>query len=127
MRLVDQRHVRWQNRAHFFGIAAQLMRRILVDHARKHGAEKRGGPDVNLPLDEALAVPESKDVNLLALDEALNRLAEMDERQSRIVELRYFSGLSLEETAEALGISLATVKRDWNFARAWLRREIENQ
>ena len=124
LKLIDQKHMHWQNRAQFFGIAAQLMRRILVDHARGKQAGKRGGDDVKLQLDEALIVGQSKDVNLVALDEALNRLAQLDEQQGRIVELRYFSGLSIEETAEALGISPATVKRDWALAKAWLRREI---
>ncbi len=124
LKLIDQRDVRWQNRAHFFGIAAQLMRRILVDHARKHHAAKRGGSDIKLPLEEGMIVAEGKDVNLVALDEALERLAAIDPQQSRVVELRFFSGLSVEETAEVLGVSPRTVKRDWNVAKAWLRREI---
>lgn len=124
LRLVDQKDVRWQNRAHFFAIAAQLMRRILVDHARQRDAAKRGGADVTLTLDEAMAVFPGRDVNLMALDETLTRLAEIDPRQSRVVELRYFSGLSIEETAEELGVSPATVKLDWSMAKAWLRREM---
>jgi RNA polymerase sigma factor (TIGR02999 family) len=124
LRLVEQRQVRWQNRAHFFAIAAQLMRRILVDHARQRDAAKRGGPDLRLTLDEAMAVSDERDVNLMALDEALTRLAEIDSRQSRVVELRYFSGLSIEETAEVLEVSPATVKLDWSMAKAWLRREM---
>ena len=124
LRLVDQKDVRWQNRAHFFAIAAQLMRRILVDHARQRDAAKRGGADVTLTLDEAMAVFPGRDVNLMALDETLTRLAEIDPRQSRVVELRYFSGLSIEETAEVLGVSPATVKLDWSMAKAWLRREM---
>ena len=124
LRLVDQKDVQWQNRAHFFAIAAQLMRRILVDHARQRDAAKRGGPDLTLTLDDAMAVFAGKDVNLMALDEALTRLAEIDPRQSRVVELRYFSGLSIEETAEVLAVSPATVKLDWSMAKAWLRREM---
>jgi RNA polymerase sigma factor (TIGR02999 family) len=124
LRLVEQRQVRWQNRAHFFAIASQLMRRILVDHARQRDAAKRGGPDLRLTLDEAMAVSDGRDVNLLVLDEALTRLAEIDSRQSRVVELRYFSGLSIEETAEVLDVSPATVKLDWSMAKAWLRREM---
>ena len=124
LRLIDQKDVRWQNRAHFFGIAAQLMRRILVDHARSRQAAKRGGSDIKLPLEEGMIVAEGKDVNLVALDEALERLAAIDPQQSRVVELRFFSGLSVEETAAVLGVSTRTVKRDWNVAKAWLRREI---
>jgi RNA polymerase sigma factor (TIGR02999 family) len=126
MRLVDQKNVRWQNRAHFFGVAAQMIRRILVDHARGHQAAKRGAGAAKLSLDEALGVPgaQDKDVNLVNLDEALERLSQMDERQARIIELRYFTGLSIEETAEAIGISPATVKREWTAARAWLFREL---
>ncbi len=125
LKLIDQREVNWQNRAHFFGIAAQAMRRILVDYARGRHREKRGGIGEDLPLEEAaLVVSEGRSVDLVALDEALDRLAEFDKRQARIVELRYFSGLSIEETAEVLRISPATVKSDWNMAKAWLRHEI---
>jgi RNA polymerase sigma-70 factor (ECF subfamily) len=124
LRLVDQKQVRWQNRAHFFGIAAQLMRRILVDHVRARKRAKRGGSDLKLPLDEAMGVSKEKEIDLITLDEALTRLAEIDEQQSRIVELRFFSGLGVEETAEVLGISERTVKRDWQVAKLWLRREI---
>jgi RNA polymerase sigma-70 factor (ECF subfamily) len=125
IRLINQQHVNWQNRAHFFGIAAQGMRRILVDHARSRHRDKRGGNAENVPIDSAvMAIPGSKTVDLIALDEALSRLAQFDERQARIVELRFFSGLSVEETAEALGISPATVKNDWRTAKAWLFREI---
>ncbi len=125
LRLVDQNNVRWQNRTHFFAIAAQLMRRILVDHARRRHRAKRGGSAIALPLEEGLVVAaEKSDVNLLALDEALTRLAALDVRQSQIVELRCFSGLSIEETAAVLGVSLTTVKDDLNMAKAWLRREI---
>jgi RNA polymerase sigma factor (TIGR02999 family) len=125
LKLVDQKKVRWQNRAHFFAIAAQLMRRILVDHARRRHRAKRGGSGIDLPLEEGLAVAaEKSDVDLLALDEALTRLAGIDVRQGQIVELRCFSGLSIEETATVLGVSLTTVKDDLNMAKAWLRREI---
>lgn len=125
LKLIDQRDVQWQSRTHFFAIAAQLMRRILVDYARTKHREKRGGDDVKLPLEEAaLVAVDEKGVDLLALDEALTRLAAMDEQQVRVVELRYFSGLSLEETAEALQISRATAARDWSLAKAWLHREL---
>ena len=125
LRLVDQKNVRWQNRTHFFAVAAQLMRRILVDHARRRHRAKRGGSGIVLPLDEGLLLAaEKSDVNLLALDEALTRLAAIDVRQSQIVELRCFSGLSIEETAAVLGVSRTTVKDDLNMAKAWLRREI---
>ena len=124
LKLVDQRQAKWQNRAHFFAVAAQLMRRILVDHARRRDADKRGGSQIKLPLDEALAAADETDVDLLAIDEALDRLSAIDEQQARVVELRFFSGLSVEETAAALGVSPKTVKRDWAVARAWLRREI---
>ncbi len=125
LKLIDQRGVNWQNRAHFFGISAQAMRRILVDYARGKHRAKRGGIGEDLPLEEAaLVVSEERSVDLVALDEALTRLAKFDEQQARIVELRYFSGLSIEETAEVLRISPTTVKSDWNVAKAWLRHEI---
>ena len=124
LRLVDQRNVRWQNRAHFFGIAAQLMRRILVDHARAKHREKRGGADLRVSLDDAMMMTKGRDIDLVTLDEALDRLAKIDPQQSRVVELRFFGGLNVEETAEVLGISPATVKRDWSVAKAWLYREI---
>ncbi len=125
LRLIEQQQVNWQNRAHFFGLAANMMRRILVNYAVNRNRLKRGGADENLPLEEALSVAgEERDVNLLALDEALTRLEEIDEQQSRIVELKFFSGLSIEETAEVLSISPATVKRDWNMAKTWLRAEL---
>jgi RNA polymerase sigma factor (TIGR02999 family) len=125
MKLVDQREVNWQNRTHFFGIAARMMRRILVDYARERHRAKRGGIAEDLPLEAAaLVVSEERSIDLVALDEALTRLAEFDERQARIVELRYFSGLTIEETAEVLRVSPATVKSDWNVAKAWLRHEI---
>jgi len=119
LRLIDQKQVRWQNRAHFFALAARLMRRILVDHARSHGASKRGGGH-RLALEEAHARSEPRDVDLIALDHALQRLAELDPRQSRLVELRFFGGLTIAETAEVMGISPATVKREWEMAKAWL-------
>ena len=126
MRLVDQTQVQWQNRAHFFGVAAQMMRRILVDHARQQNAEKRGGEFQKLSLDENLdAAGAPRDVNLVALDDALNRLAEMDPQKSKIVELRFFGGLSVEETAEVLKLSPITVIREWNKAKAWLYRELQ--
>jgi RNA polymerase sigma factor (TIGR02999 family) len=124
LKLIDQTRVDWQNRAHFFGVAAQLMRRILVDHARRHQASKRGGFRQKLTLDEAVDYSRSRDVDLVKLDDALTALAKFDARQSRIVELRFFGGLTIEETAEAIGISPATVKVDWSMAKAWLRREI---
>jgi RNA polymerase sigma factor (TIGR02999 family) len=125
LRLIDQRDVQWQSRTHFFAIAAQMMRRVLVDYARAKHREKRGRGDVCLPLEVAkLVADDKKGVDLMALDEALTRLAAMDEQQARVVELRYFGGLSLEETAEALHVSRATVARDWDVAKAWLRREL---
>jgi RNA polymerase sigma factor (TIGR02999 family) len=124
MRLVDQREVQWQSRNQFFGIAASLIRRILVDHARARLAAKRGGSSVKLSLDEAIAAAEKKDVDLIALNDALKALGETDGQQARIVELRYFAGLTIEETAEVIGISPATVKRDWLVAKAFLKREM---
>ncbi|MBL8208404.1 MAG: sigma-70 family RNA polymerase sigma factor [Blastocatellia bacterium] len=125
LQLVDQTQVNWQNRAHFFGAAAQAMRRILVDSARAHQAEKRGAGVANLPLDEAIGVADKRSADLIALDDALKTLANMDAQQCRVVELRYFGGLSIEETAEVLGISPATVKREWNSAKVWLHHEIK--
>ena len=124
LKLVDQKNVHWQNRAHFFGIAAQLMRRILVDHARTKKRAKRGGSNIRVSFNEANVLSPSQDLDIVALDEALERLSEIDEQQSRIVELRFFSGLTVEETAAVLAISPATVKRDWSMAKAWLHREI---
>ena len=125
VKLVDQRNVHWQSRSHFFGIAAQAMRRILVDRARATLAAKRGGVNAKqVPFSELHAVQEPPDVDVLALDEALSRLEAMEPRWSRLVELRFFAGLSVEETAAALELSPATVKRDWSLARAWLYREI---
>ncbi|MEP6703859.1 MAG: sigma-70 family RNA polymerase sigma factor, partial [Acidobacteriota bacterium] len=125
VKLVDQREANWESRNHFFAIAAQAMRRILIDYARARRQEKRGGDNVTLALDDAaLIITDERDIDLLALDQALNRLAKIDEQQVRIVELRYFSGLSLDETAEAIGISRATVAREWSVAKSWLRREL---
>ena len=125
MRLVDQRSVNWQNRAHFFAIASQAMRRIVVDHARRHNALKRGGDNLKVELEAAMLLPGAKDVDVVKLDDALTALAAFDPHQSRIVELRFFGGLSIEQTAEVIGISPATVKRDWSMAKAWLHRELE--
>jgi RNA polymerase sigma factor (TIGR02999 family) len=126
LKLIDQRNARWQNRAHFFGISAQLMRRILVDHARQRQAAKRGGDDQQrVSITNVEPVAQQAPVDLLALNEALDELATMDPQQSRIVELKFFGGLSIEETAEVLGIGHATVERDWKSARAWLRRKLE--
>lgn len=124
LRLISQQHVEWQNRLHFFAIAAKVMRRILVDHVRGRQAAKRGGTDIRLPLEDAMAVLPGQDLDFVALDEVLTRLAEIDPQQSQIVELRFFSGLSVEETAKVLDVSERTVKRDWNVAKAWLRREL---
>lgn len=128
LRLVDQQRVQWRNRAHFFGIAAEVMRRVLVDHARARHAAKRGGGAQRVTFDDALGVSsdgdESGDADVLALHEALERLALFDPDQARLVELRYFGGLNIEESADALGVSPATVKREWALARAWLRREL---
>jgi RNA polymerase sigma factor (TIGR02999 family) len=124
LRLIDQRDVRWQNRAHFFGVAAQMMRRILVDYARRRHYAKRGGDARRVPLDEAMIVSEERAADVLALDDALKSLAEIDPRQSQIVELRFFGGLSIEETAAVLAVSPGTVMRDWTLAKAWLRRAV---
>ena len=125
LKLIDQRGTRWQNRAHFFAIASVAMRRILVDYAKGRHREKRGGAAENLPLDDALQIASNeKSIDLVALDEALDQLAKFDARQAKVVELRYFSGLSIDETAEVLGVSNATVRLDWNLAKAWLRKEI---
>jgi RNA polymerase sigma factor (TIGR02999 family) len=122
--MAQQDAIPLNNRAHFFAVAAQLMRHILVDHARNRRAAKRGGGDAKLTLDTGIALPSKPDVDLVVLDDALTRLAELDPRQSRIIEMRFFGGLSLEETAAVLDISLATVKREWASARAWMRREL---
>lgn len=122
LRLIDQSRVHWQNRAHFYGIAAQVMRRILVDYARNRHYAKRGGSARQVSLNEALIVSEERSAEVVALDESLKNLAEIDPRKSQIVELRFFVGLSIEETAEVLAVSPGTVMRDWTLAKAWLRR-----
>ena len=127
LRLVDQKNVHWQNRAHFFGIAAQMMRRILVDYARSRNYEKRGGGTRALSLDEALIVSDARNDEVVNVHEALERLTEFDSRKGQIVELRFFGGLSIEETADVLGVSPGTVMRDWTLAKAWLRRELSPQ
>jgi RNA polymerase sigma-70 factor, ECF subfamily len=125
LKLVEQRSVDWQGRAHFFGIAAQIMRRILIDYARSHLRDKRGGGQEAVPFDEALVISSEQSHELLKLDESLDRLAAIDPRQSKIVELRFFGGLTVEETAEVLGISPKTVKRDWSVAKAWLHGDLK--
>ena len=127
LRLVDHENIEWQNRAHFFGVAAQAMRRVLVDHARSRNYAKRGGAAIQVSLDQAADVTGERAAELIALDDALQELAKIDPRKSRVVELRYFGGLSVEETAEALGISTITVTRDWNTAKAWLMREVSRE
>lgn len=124
-RLVGQNMPEWQNRAHFFGVAAQLMRQILVDYARNHRAAKRGASICKLPLDDAGSQASIADVDVVALDDALHSLAKLDPQQSRVVELRFFAGLSIEDTSEVMGVSPSTVKRDWNTARVWLYRELD--
>jgi RNA polymerase sigma factor (TIGR02999 family) len=125
LRLVDQTRVTWQNRAHFFGIAAQIMRRLLVDHARRHNAEKRGQDFQKLSLDENIDRAVERSTELIALDDALKALAAFDPQKARVVELRYFGGLSVEETADVLGVTATTVKRHWRFAKAWLHGEMQ--
>ena len=125
VRLANQQFPEWQNRAHFFAVAAQLMRQILVDHARSHRASKRGGDAYKIALEEMGEKAQPIDVDIVALDDALKTLSDMDAQQSRVVELKFFGGLSNEETAEVLGVSSSTVKRDWITARAWLHRELE--
>lgn len=124
VRLVDQKHVHWTNRAHFFAISAQIMRRILIDHARRHAYDKRGGGAQKVSLDETAIIAGDRASDMLLLDEALKRLAEMDPRRGQVVELRYFGGLNNEEIADVLKISENTVTRDWNMARAWLYQEL---
>ena len=126
LRLIDQKQVQWQNRAHFVGVAAQMMRRILVDHARNHNRAKRGGGARKVSLDEAVALSGERAHELVELDEALAALARFDERKSRVVEMRYFGGLSVEETAEVLNVSEITVARDWKLAKAWLYTTIND-
>jgi len=127
LRLVDSSNVRWQNRAHFFAVSAQVMRRILVDFARSRRRRKRGGSAFQVSLDEALVVSDERDADLVALDEALNALGEVDPRKSRVVELRFFGGLSVEETARVLKVSPETVMRDWKMAKVWLLRELSRE
>ena len=127
LRLAGRDNVHWENRSHFFAVAAQLMRRILVDHARKRNAAKRGGAHLTLLVDEAVAPSSQRELDLVALDDALKALAELDKRQSRIVELRFFGGLSIDDTSRILDISPATVKREWSTARAWLYEEISGR
>lgn len=130
LRLVDQDRTRWNDRAHFFAVAAEIMRRVLVDHARKRAASKRGAGMLAVPLDdilETVAQPEVRDLELLAMDDALTRLAEVDPQQARVVELRFFAGLDVEEVATIIGVSSRTVKREWRAARAWLLSEIEGR
>lgn len=125
LRLVDARSIPWQDRAHFLGIAARLMRRVLVDHARTRGYQKRGGDLQRVSLDEAMVASPDLDFNLLALDRALDKLAVADPRKARVIEMRFFGGLTVEETAEALQVSADTVKRDWRLAKLWLLRDLE--
>ncbi len=127
LRLIDQDHVHWQNRAQFFGIAAEMIRRILIDHARNRQAAKRGDGAIKLSLDDALAAPDRRDFDLVALDDALGDLCKLDPKQGKLVELRFFAGLSIEESAEVLGVSPATVKREWAAAKAWLYRELSDR
>jgi len=127
LRLVDIAQVRWQDRAHFFAIAARMMRRILVDFARSRNYQKRGGAAVHVSFDEALVVSQEQDAEILAIDQALVALAEVDARKSQVVELRFFGGLSVEDTAEVLKVSPETVKRDWRFAKAWLYRVLSKE
>jgi RNA polymerase sigma factor (TIGR02999 family) len=124
LKLVRAGGIRCENRAHFLALCSQIMRRILVDHARRRGVAKRGGDALRVALDEALVVARARGIEVLALDEALNALARIDHRKSRVVELRYFGGLNIDETAEVLGVSVDTVKRDWRMARAWLLNEL---
>ena len=127
LKLVDQKNVHWQNRAQFFGIAAKLMRQILVDHARQRHRIKRGGDARHVPLDEAVVVSPARAAEMMALDDALETLAAVDQRKSQILELRFFGGLSIEETAEVLGVSPGTVMRDWTLAKAWLRMDMTRE
>lgn len=124
LKLIDQRRVQWKDREHFFAVAAQAIRRILVSHARSRSASKRGGGATLLAFDESIALPDRKDVELIRLDDALEGLSSLDPQQARIIELRFFAGLSIEGTAEVLDISTSTVNREWNLARAWLHREL---
>lgn len=125
LKLVDQKRMKWQSRSHFFALSSQLMRRILIDYARSRQYAKRGGGASALPLDEALAVAPERAAEMIALDEALTELAKHDERKARIVELRFFAGMSIDETSELLGVSPGTVMKDWTLAKAWLQREMD--
>lgn len=125
LRLIDQNKVKWQNRAHFFAVCAQIMRRILVDYARNHRAQKRGGAAKKLDFEDLSGLVSAKQVDFVALDDALQELAKIDERQARIVELRFFGGLGIEEAAEVIGVSRATANREWAMARAWLHLQME--
>ena len=127
IKLIDQRRVDWQGRTHFFAVAAQAMRRILIDHARRHKRQKRGGARQRITLDDAVAISPQRDEDLIALDEALKNLAKADPRQAKIVELRFFGGLTVEEAAKVLGVSKRTVEGDWTFAKAWLKRELTSE
>src|SRR5215213_1521830 len=127
LRLIDWKNVKWQNRAHFFGVSANLMRRVLVDYARSRNYQKRGGGAHKVPLEEAAVISEERAADFVALDDALNSLAEVDPRKSRIVELRFFGGLGVEETAEVLSVSPRTVMREWSLAQAWLYRELSRR
>ena len=127
LRLIDQKHVQWQNRAHFFAIASQMMRRILITHAQSHAYAKRGGGALKVSLDEAAVLSQERASDLIALNEALNGLTAIDPRRSQVVQLRFFGGLSNEEIAEVLNISTNTVTRDWNVAKAWLHREMRKE
>lgn len=127
LRLVGARKISWEDRAHFLSLSAQLMRRVLVDHARGHGRAKRGGAIQKLPLDESIAIPIGPDASIVELDDALNALAVADARKAKTVELRFFGGFSVEETAKVLGVSVRTVMSDWKFAKAWLLREMQRR
>ena len=127
LRLIDQSRVDWKNRAHFCAVASDMMRRILVDHARKHQAVKRGGGQTRISLDEAVSFPQDVEIDVLAVDEALLDLVRLDPQQGRLVELRFFGGLTLDETAEVMGISRSTVQREWNMAKAWLYNQLSKR
>jgi len=124
LKLIDQKRAQWRDREHFFAMASQIIRRILVDHARRLHAQRRGGLDTRITLDEALASQQDRDLNLVELDSALEALSQIDSQQARIIELRFFGGLSIEATGRILGVSPSTVNREWNLARAWLYREL---